>query len=121
VEPSPGLLAVVTEITLRHWWQVPRLLEHSGPLIVQARTLPGNHRAEATVRGPRVWLTLTIWDDEAALRGFLQGALHRLAMRETARLAAHTRFGRAWVPDAAAVRWRDARRWLREAPTSPAL
>lgn len=107
------VLAVVSEITLYSWRQVPELLGLSGPLIDHARSLPGNRRAEPRPTGFRVWCTLTCWDSEEALHSFVMGEPHRQAMRSAHRLAQHTRFGRRWceVP-AADIRWADALTWL---------
>jgi hypothetical protein len=110
---EPRVLAVVTEIRLRSWVQVPALLSVSGPLIEHARTLPGNHRAEPRPTGVRNWCTLTCWDDEAALLAFVHGAPHREAMQRSAELSESMRFARRWWPGRAnALSWSEALGWL---------
>ncbi len=57
----------------RFWW-------HAIPSMMQAKSSPGNLKAEAkTIHG--VHHTLTVWTDEAAMRAYLVTGAHLKAMK----------------------------------------
>ena len=94
------MMLVVTEARVRSWWVLPRFVWHSVSAVRQAETLPGCLGTRVFLGGPLLWYTATVWREEADMRDFVRSGAHRRAMRETRRLTATTRFGRAAWADA---------------------
>lgn len=70
----------ITGFRLKGWRHLPRFWWHTLRSIAQARRSRGNLRVDARIVGG-VHHTLTIWNDEAAMRSFLTADAHREAMK----------------------------------------
>jgi hypothetical protein len=90
---------------LRFWW-------HAIQSMAQARSAPGNLKAETrTVRG--VHHTLSVWIDENAMRAFLSSGAHREAMKAFRAIATGRVLG--FTTDQPPDWEASLRRWLSEA------
>ena len=70
----------ITGLRLKSVLHAPRFWWLAAGAMAQARSAPGNLRADArTING--VHHTLSVWSDEAAMRRYLGAGAHRRAMR----------------------------------------
>ncbi|MDB5641706.1 MAG: hypothetical protein JWN07_1023 [Hyphomicrobiales bacterium] len=83
---------------VRFWWHAIRSM-------TQARRAPGNRSADARIIAG-VHHTMTLWDDEAAMRAYLRSGPHLQAMRAFREIATGKTVG--YVAEAAPT-WREAR------------
>ena len=88
----------ITGLTLRSRRHVFRFWWHAIGSITQAKRAPGNRSADArTIAG--VHHTLSVWDDEQAMRAYLNSGAHLRALRAFRQIATGKTIG--FVADAA--------------------
>ena len=76
----------ITGLQVRRVWHIPVFWTHAMRAMMQARTAPGNIRAEArSING--VHHTLSVWTDRKAMLGYLRAGPHRDAIRLFPRIA----------------------------------
>jgi len=90
---SSGTVYVsITGLRLKRPWHVFRFYRHAIPSLRQANDAPGNLRTEVrTING--VHHTLTVWQNEAAMRAFLYSGAHGRAIRAFRQIATGKTFG----------------------------
>ncbi len=110
VAPEREYLALLSFLPLRHGWRVPWFLIHTGRITAQLRQTRGLVGYSLLARPLRknFW-TLSVWEDEAALRAFVAAGAHGVAMRAMTPHMGATRFIR-WKVRGANVppKWHDA-------------
>jgi len=92
-DPSKkGCYISITGLELRHWWHFPRFAWHAMRSMAQARAADGNISATArTING--VNHTMTVWENETAMRRFLYRGAHRQAIAAFPAIADGKTFG----------------------------
>ena len=90
---SPARVYVsITGLTLKRPWHIFRFFRHAAPALWQARKAPGNlHTDVKTINGVRH--TITVWEDEKAMRRFLYRGAHAKAIRAFPEIADGKTFG----------------------------
>ena len=96
-EPGGEYLALLTELPLRRYRDLPRFLRYTLAIQRQLKNTPGviGYSLNAHLFARRFW-TLSVWRDEAALAQFVGGRPHSGAMSGLAGRMGATHF----------VRWR---------------
>lgn len=84
----------VTRLRLRSPLYLLRFLKHAIPSSQQAIAAPGNLKT-LTRRQRFAFWTLTVWEDEAAMRNYMRSGAHREAMPKLAE----------WCDEASTVHW----------------
>jgi hypothetical protein len=92
------LIVSVTRLRLRKRRFIPGFAYFALASLVQARRSRGNLHATAIRQHGLVFWTITVWDDEAAMREFRTAGSHRRAMPRLAE----------WCDEATYVRWNRA-------------
>lgn len=110
VDPEREYLALLTFLPLRHGWRIPSLLMHTRRITAQLQQAPGLIGYSLLARPLRkhFW-TLSVWEDEAALRAFVEAGAHSVTMRSMTPHMGATRFIR-WKLRGVQVppKWNDA-------------
>lgn len=113
-EPGREYLVLLSFLPLRRFRDFPAFARHNIRITRQLQTAPGLVGYSKLGRPwvKRFW-TLSAWEDEAALAGFVHAGSHVRAMVELPSRMGPTRFVRWTLPGAALPpRWDDAlRRW----------
>jgi hypothetical protein len=84
-----------TRVRVRSYRYYPWFMVQTARIAHQARSAPGNLAVRFLRDRSKVFWTLTSWDSQEALHGFLASGVHRSAM--------HRLHG--WCDEAASVRW----------------
>jgi hypothetical protein len=108
--PVREYTVVATNLLLRHWWNLPRFLSLTNRVGRQLKDTPGlvTYRLKANFLKLR-FSTLSVWEDENAIRDFVLKGPHLTAMQTFPKLS---REGSAFVrwtttsPDG--VTWEEA-------------
>ena len=116
-EPAQQYLVLLSFLPLKQGWRVPWFLFHTGRIVNQLKRSRGllGYSLLAQPLARRFW-TLSVWEDESALRGFVEAQPHA---RTIAMMAPHmdtTKFVR-WTVKGSEIppSWDDAlRRWARD-------
>lgn len=82
----------ITDLRIKRLWHLPRFYLHASRSFRQARNAPGLLRLEVR-RIHGVHPTLTVWQNEAAMRAFLYSGAHRRAIRAFQGMATGMTFG----------------------------
>lgn len=85
----------LTRLRLRAWRYLPPFLPLAIRSTRQARSAPGYRTGALLADRHLAFWTLTIWDDEAAMRAYQLGGAHRIAMSKLA----------DWCDEASVARW----------------
>ena len=85
----------VTRLRVRFWRYLPAFLLGSMRALVQAKRAPGNLSSSVLRDAHLAFWTRTVWDDEAAMRGFMLSGMHRRLMPRLL----------DWCDEAAVVHW----------------
>jgi len=85
----------VTRLRLRHWRYLPAFAWYAGLASVQARRSAGHRFSRATKDAGLVFWTITVWEQEAAMRFFRNNGAHQKAMPKLAE----------WCDEATYVHW----------------
>ena len=108
--PERDYLALLTYLPLHSAWRIPRLILETRRIISQLRESPGlvGYSLRAQPMAKRFW-TLSVWEDEASLQGFVHARPHTRTMTVLAPHMGSTRFLR-WTIKGAQVppSWDDA-------------
>lgn len=70
----------VTRLRLRSPFYLPLFLVYAIPSSIQANRAAGNMKAITRRASNNVFWTLTVWEDEAAMRAYMTSGAHRRAM-----------------------------------------
>jgi len=94
-EPGGEYLALLTELPLRRWRDLPRFVRYSLAIQRQLKDTPGviGYSLNAHLFARRFW-TLSVWQDDAALAQFVGRTPHSNAMTGLAGRMGATRFVR---------------------------
>lgn len=76
----------VTRLKLRSWHYLAPFLQHSNASIDQAKAAKGNLQVTTQRHGRDFW-TLTVWEDEAAMKAYMQSGAHQEAMPTISKLS----------------------------------
>ena len=76
----------ITGLQVRRLWDLPSFWYHAMRSMAQARSAPGNIKAEARTIN-NVHHTLSVWTDRAAMTAYLTAGSHLEAMRLFPRIA----------------------------------
>ena len=85
----------VTRLRLRHWRFLPAFAWYAGSSMIQARRSAGHRFSAATKDAGLVFWTITVWEQEAAMRYFRNHGAHQKAMTKLAE----------WCDEATYVHW----------------
>ncbi len=89
---SAKVYVSITGLRLRSPWHIFRFFRHAALSLRQARRAPGNlHTDVKTINGVRH--TITVWEDEKAMRRFLYRGAHAKAIRAFPEIAEGKTFG----------------------------
>ncbi len=93
VERGREYLVLLTELPLRSYWAIPRLLSFTRQVQQVLRRAPGLAGYSLLARPLRkqFW-TLSVWEDEKALMAFVRGVPHRAVMAALQSAMGPTRF-----------------------------
>jgi hypothetical protein len=82
IDPDREYLAFTSRFAMRSWLRVPAFLAAGGPIQKQVEAAPGaiGYSLGAHLPG-REFYTLSVWQDDAALRAFSRAMQHGAAMR----------------------------------------
>ena len=111
-EPAPNTdcVAVVTYLSLKTVWALPKFLFYANQIQAQLQSAPGliGYSRLARLPAKRFW-TLSVWRDEAALANFVRAQPHKDAMTSLSRQMETSEFKR-WNLQAAALpaSWQEA-------------
>jgi hypothetical protein len=106
----------VTRLRLRSYWHFPKFVFYSIRSRRQAQRAPGNLRVLLGAEQNRVFWTITMWRDEAAMRQFMLSGAHRAAMPLLAGMVDEAATSH-WVQDTEKFpNWPEAYQRLRQAP-----
>ncbi len=103
-------LALLTELPLKSFLDIPGLLRHMLKIRSQLRSTPGviGYSLFAKLFRKKFW-TLSAWEDEAALRVFVANAPHLTAMKAMRSRMKKTRFVRWKIRGSEyPLEWREA-------------
>ena len=108
--PDREYVAILTYLPLTSFSILPRFFYYSARIQSQVKSAPGliGYSLVAHLLAKRFW-TLSVWEDEAALEGFVRQQPHRQAMISLRRYMRDSAFTR-WKLNSVAVppRWREA-------------
>lgn len=76
----------VTRLKLRSWHYLAPFLQRSNASIHQAKAAKGNLQV-TTQRHGRDFYTITVWEDEAAMKAYMQSGAHQEAMPTISKLS----------------------------------
>ena len=108
--PERNYVALLSYLPLSNAWRMPWLLFHSARIRRQLRTSTGliGYSLRAQLAAKRFW-TLSVWEDEAALRAFVAAPPHAAVMEALAPYMGTTGFTRWMVKGSdLPLQWDDA-------------
>jgi hypothetical protein len=116
-EPEQQYLVLLSFLPLKHGWRVLWFLFHTVRIMNQLKRWRGllGYSLLAQLLAKRFW-TLSAWEDESALRGFVEAQPHLHTMAVMAPHMDKTKFFR-WTVKGSEIppHWDDAlRRWARD-------
>lgn len=118
-DPQAGsrqYLHAATALNLRSWLVFPRFLILSGRVVRAMKGMPGVVASEQRAEfGKRRFLTLSVWENRAALAGLMSSPEHKEASRWFERLGAPGSVTTHWTSESPAPDWAEAERRLAEA------
>lgn len=82
----------ITGLRLRAWWHFPAFVYHSFRAMAQVRRSAGNIAVDAW-KGAGVYHTLTVWENERAVKRFVYQGHHRAAIKVFATIATGKTYG----------------------------
>lgn len=85
----------VTRLRLRSVRYLPFFLIDSMQSLQQAKQAPGNFRATTRAQWKLVFWTMTVWEDEAAMRSYMRSGAHGKSMPKL----------QTWCDEGAIVHW----------------
>lgn len=85
----------LTRLRIRKWWYLPSFFWHTIPSLNQAKKASGNISAVAVNDSNRVFWTMSVWTDEAAMRAYMISGAHGKAMPKLME----------WCDEAATAHW----------------
>jgi hypothetical protein len=93
--PERDYVALLSYLPLRNSWRIPWLLLYSVRIRRQLRATSGliGYSLRAQLAAKRFW-TLSVWEDEAALQGFVAAPPHVAVMKALVPHMGATRFTR---------------------------
>ena len=103
-------VALLSYLPLNSGWSIPRLLLYNARIRCQLRTSAGlvGYSLRALLAAKRFW-TLSVWEDETALRAFVAAPRHAAVMKALAPQMGATRFTRWTVKGSdLPLQWDDA-------------
>ena len=103
-EPGRTYVALATELHLTRWRRLPAFARHTLGSVRQLASSPGamGYSLRAAPHRRRFW-TVTVWEDEAAMRRYVREQPHRAAMRWLQASDGGTFRSTQWDVDGAAV------------------
>jgi quinol monooxygenase YgiN len=108
--PERDYVALLSYLPLNSGWSIPRLLLYNARILSQLRTSAGlvGYSLRARLAAKRFW-TLSVWEDETALRAFVAARPHAAVMKALAPHMGATRFTRWTVRGSdLPLQWSDA-------------
>jgi hypothetical protein len=116
-EPEQQYLVLLSFLPLKHGWRVPWFLFHTVRIMNQLKRSRGllGYSLLAQPLAKRFW-TLSVWEEESSLRGFVEAQPHVRTMAVMAPHMDKTKFVR-WTVKGSEIppHWDDAlRRWARD-------
>ena len=93
--PERDYVALLSYLPLKTGWSIPRLLLYNARIRRQLRTSAGlvGYSLRAQLAAKRFW-TLSVWENETALRAFVAAPAHAAGMKALAPHMGATRFTR---------------------------
>ena len=93
--PERDYVALLSYLPLKTGWSIPRLLLYNARIRRQLRTSAGlvGYSLRAQLAAKRFW-TLSVWENETALRAFVAAPPHAAVMKALAPHMGATRFTR---------------------------
>jgi len=85
----------ITRLRLRSLLYLPGFMRYAIPSRQESVAAPGNITTKTLQQGLTVFWTLTVWQDEAAMRRYMTSGTHRKAMPKLAQ----------WCDEASTVHW----------------
>lgn len=110
VDREREYLALLSFLPLTHAWKLPSFAIQTRRILAQLQHAPGLIGYSLFARPLRMhFWTLSVWEDEAALRAFVAAGAHALTMRSLAPHMGATRFIR-WKIHGSRIppKWADA-------------
>lgn len=92
------ILVAATRVRLRSLWYFPAFVWRAAQAGKQARTAPGNLHSDQFRDAKGAFWTLTMWQDESAMRAFMMSGAHAKIMPRAPE----------WFSESAVVHWRQA-------------
>ncbi len=92
------MIVSITRLRIRRWFFLPRFALHTLRIRKQVRASPGFVSGCFALQPGRVFWTVTVWADDAAVRSFRNGGDHARSMRHLMNWcdeASYARFPRA--------------------------
>jgi heme-degrading monooxygenase HmoA len=109
-------VALVSSLPLKSHWRIPAFVRYSVQIAKQLNSAPGllGYSLLARVLAKRFW-TLSVWENDEALREFVEKAPHVKVMASIAPHVGETKFER-WKVKGSEVplKWEDALRRIEE-------
>ena len=108
--PERDYVALLSYLPLNSSWSIPRLLLYNARIRRQLRSSAGlvGYSLRARLAAKRFW-TLSVWEDETALRAFVAAPPHAAVMQALASHMGATRFTRWTVKGSdLPLQWDDA-------------
>ena len=97
----------ITRLKIKSFWVLPNFSRLSGLIAKQAKESPGNLKVKLSNRWFRYFYTQTHWNSEEAMRQFMKGGEHKIAMKEWSKFAAEVKVYGFETDEP--PRWKDAR------------
>ena len=110
VDPAREYLVLLTSLPIKRGWRVPWFMLHTYRIAAQLRQTRGIIGYSLLARPLRkhFW-TLSVWEDESALRAFVEAGAHRVTMRAMTPHMGETHFVRRKIRGAdVPPSWNDA-------------
>jgi hypothetical protein len=85
----------ITRLRVRHWRYLPGFFFQTVRSALQAKSASGNLAVSIVSEARNTFWTRSVWESEAALRGFMLAGAHKRAMPKLAR----------WCDEGSIVRW----------------
>lgn len=107
------MLISVTRLHVRHWWILPAFALHTYRSMRQAKQSAGFLGGRLAGEPPLGFWTITVWNDEQAMRGFRNTAAHLKAMPRLLDWCDEASYAHWQQQDSAVPSWSDAFHQLR--------
>jgi hypothetical protein len=85
----------ITRLRVRSWLYLPMFAAYAWRSARQCAAAPGNRNTELLADRARTFWTVTLWENEAAMKQFMLAGTHRLAMPKLLN----------WCDEAAVAHW----------------